>query len=107
MLGFIFYSDVALLIRVPQPPQVPGTYYIINSVLSPAGEKLAASIQNSYGNVIVTPLTNSRLQQVRLDNSSHILSSVSLDFVVDDLKCRAKLGDSAYHPNLHRCKSTR
>lgn len=84
MLGFILYSVVALLIQIPQPEQPsPGNYYIVNSVPSPKGDKLAATFQDGQSNVFVTPLNGSEVQKVWLDTSSHILLPVSLDFVVE------------------------
>jgi hypothetical protein len=53
-----------LLIQVPQPP-IPGTYFIVNNVLSPAGDRLAATFQGSQLDVTVTPLTASEAQRVR------------------------------------------
>ena len=80
MLGFFLYSlaVVALLIQVlPQPLQpIPGTYYILNRVLSPTGDKLAVTFQVGQAGVILTPLVKSELQKVWLDTSSHILLSV-------------------------------
>jgi hypothetical protein len=65
MLGLILYSVVAfkLLIQVFQQPS-PGKYHIVNSVLSPQGNKLAATFQDGQPNVFVTPLNGSEVQQV-------------------------------------------
>ena len=65
MLGFILYSVVTLLIQVPQSP-IPGTYFIVNSVPSSAGDNLAATFQGAQQDVIVTPgpMSGSETQRV-------------------------------------------
>ena len=76
-LFFFHFQPFALpLIQVPQPPP-PGIYYIVNSVSSPAGNKLAATYQVGQSNVIVTPLNKSEVQRVWLDISSHIFYCLS------------------------------
>ena len=75
---FILYLVVVLLIQILQSP-IPGTYFIVNSVPSPAGDRLAATFQDGQSDVTVTPLTGSELQRVWLDTSIVILLSISLD----------------------------
>lgn len=71
MLGFISILSRVLLIQIPQPP-IPGTYFIVNSVLSPAGNRIAATFQDGQSDVTVTTLTASEDQRVWLDTSSHL-----------------------------------
>ncbi|KAG9224206.1 hypothetical protein CCMSSC00406_0004705 [Pleurotus cornucopiae] len=40
----------------------PGTYYIVNRVLSPAGQKLALTFNGERNTVTVTPLVNATNQ---------------------------------------------
>ena len=101
-LGFILYSVVALLIQVPNPQTpIPGTYFITNSYLSPVDDtgRLAATFEDGQGDVTdvtVTPLNGSEVQRVWLDSLSHILFSISLDFVVDHLR-RRLIWRASYH----------
>lgn len=48
----------------------PGTYYIVNRVLSPAGQKLALTFNGERNTVTVTPLVKATTQAV-----SSLLSS--------------------------------
>jgi hypothetical protein len=92
-LGFTLYSVFALLIQVPPSQPSPGTYYIVNSVLSVTGKKLAAAYLGfaSRTDVTVFPLdmeTGDQLEQVWLYTSSYILLFVSLDFAVEYRICQ-------------------
>ena len=82
---FISFSRYFLLIQVLQAP-IPGTYFIVNSVPSSAGDMLAATFQDVQQDVTVTPgpLSSSETQRVWLDTSIHNLLSISLDFVLVD-----------------------
>ncbi len=46
-----------------------GTYYIVNRMLSPSGQKLALTFNGENNTVTVTPLINANNQAVR----SHVL----------------------------------
>ena len=56
-------AGIATIANAQEQPN-PGTYYIVNRVRSPAGNKLAATFQVGQSNVIVTPLNNSVVQRV-------------------------------------------
>ncbi|KAF8349612.1 hypothetical protein F5887DRAFT_1070908 [Amanita rubescens] len=46
-----------------QQSPIPGTHFIVNSVPSPAGDRLAATFQDGQKDVTVTPLTGSEAQR--------------------------------------------
>ena len=56
-------AGIATFANAQEPP-IPGTYLIVNSVLSPAGDRLAATFQDGQRDVTVTPLTASEGQRV-------------------------------------------
>jgi hypothetical protein len=56
-------AGIATFANAQQPP-IPGTYFIVNSVPSPAGDRLAAAFQDGQKDVTVTPLTGSEVQRV-------------------------------------------
>jgi hypothetical protein len=54
-------AGIATFANAQESP-IPGTHFIVNSVPSPAGDKLAATY--GEGAITVTPLTGSEVQRV-------------------------------------------